>query len=170
MVNLTDLNIFQTFVALVNGVAWPTVVVFILVSLREPLAKMIGDIRLIKSPHFELEMGEKSARVYGVSNPPPDVVKKLANEQIIKSTVVSGWKIKLYANGQIVIRSSSVTVKRGTTSHHLSFPFAMVNEATTVQIIGAIQARVTMLTINQLKFEYDYQTEDVSLEIVICGL
>lgn len=170
MVNLTDLNIFQTFVALVNGIAWPTVAVLVLVSLREPIVKLMGEIKTIKSPHFELEMGEKSARVFGVENPPRAVVKKLADEQIVMSTVVSGWKIRLYANGQIVIRSSNVAVKRGSTSHHLTFPYAMVNEATTVQIIGSIQARVTMLTINQLKFEYEYLSEDINLEIVICGL
>lgn len=170
MVHLTDLNIFQTFVALVNGVAWPIVAVLVLVSLREPLVKLIGEVKTIKSPHFELEMGEKSARVFGVDSPPRNVVKKLADEQIVMSTIVSGWKIKLYANGQIVLRSSNVTAKRGTTSQHLAFPYSMVNEATSVQIIGPIQTRVTMLTVNQFKFEYDYQNEDVSLEVVICGL
>ncbi len=115
-----------------------------------------------------MTMGETSKEVIG-KDPAPQIEKEVQKKQILASGGSASGSYKLYANGVIVTRRM-VTLSPGHSSHDLVLPIAMVNEATSVQFIGDIQAKVVKLNQTTIAFEFTPSNVERIVEVVVTGL
>jgi hypothetical protein len=164
------LNGLELISKLVDSVAWPLVVIFVMYMLREHLWKIVDRLRTLKASKdgLEVDMGEASKEVIG-KELPPEKEKEVQQHQILASGENASGAYKLYSNGMIVARRK-VTLLAGHTAHHLTFPVAMVNEATSVQFVGDAYAKVTSMNKYGVEFVFDQQLADRTIEIIITGL
>lgn len=165
------MNGYEFIATLVKSLVWPLVALAVLHSFRIQLATLVGRISSFKASNDGIEfqtMGEISKEVIG-KEPSPETEQQVEKKQILESGVNASGSYKLYANGVIVARRK-VTLSPGHSSHNLVLPVAMVNEATSVQFIGDIQAKVVKLSKGDVAFEFDPSKVERTVEIVVTGL
>ena len=113
-------------------------------------------------------MGETSKEVIG-TDPPPEIEQEVEKKQILARGGNANGSYKLYANGVIVTRRM-VTLSPGHSAHNLVLPIAMVNEATSVQFVGDIHAKVVKLNETSIAFEFAPSNVERMVEVIVTGL
>ncbi|WP_223434837.1 MULTISPECIES: hypothetical protein [unclassified Pseudomonas] len=161
---------YELVAALASNLSWPVVALIVLISLRSQIAVAATRVATFKATKdgIEMTMGETSKEVIG-KDPAPQIEKEVQKKQILASGGSASGSYKLYANGVIVTRRM-VTLSPGHSSHDLVLPIAMVNEATSVQFIGDIQAKVVKLNQTTIAFEFTPSNVERIVEVVVTGL
>ncbi len=163
---------FEFAATLVKSLAWPLVAVAVLASFRIQIAGLVGKIASFKASKDGIEisttMGEASMEVIGTV-PAPEIQKEVEKKQVLKHGGNASGSYKLYANGVIVTRCM-VSLSPGESSRQLVLPVAMVNEATSAQFIGDIQAKVVKLSQTGIDFEFAPSDVPRMIEVVVTGL
>ncbi|NMY73815.1 hypothetical protein [Pseudomonas sp. WS 5071] len=165
------MNGYELVAALINNLVWPVVVIVVLFFFRDQFREFIGRISIFKASRDGLEvhaMGEISKQVIGKSLP-PNIVKEVERKQILEQGNNSNGSYTLYANGMIVARRM-VTLMAGESKRTIALPIAMVNDATSVQFIGDIQAKVVSLNRTVIVFEFALSDVEREIEVVVAGL
>lgn len=165
------MNGYELVASLINSLVWPVVVIGVLVFFRKQFRKFIRRISTFKASRDGIEvqtMGKTSKQVIGKSLP-PNIVKEVERKQILEQAKSSNGSYTLYANGMIVARSM-VTLPPGESKRSITLPIAMVNEATSVQFIGDIQAKVVSLNRIFVTFEFARSDVEREIEVVVTGL
>ena len=167
---MIGLSEFELIAELAKSLSWPVVALLVLVSLRSQLATAVARVLSVKATKdgIEMTMGETSKEVIGKETT-PQIEQEMHKRQILASGGNASGSYKLFANGVIVTRRM-VTLSPGHSSHSLVLPIAMVNEATSVQFIGDIQAKVMKLNQTTIAFEFVPSTVERTVEVVVTGL
>ncbi len=165
------MNGYEFIATLVKSLVWPLVALAVLHSFRIQIGTLVGKISSFKASKDGIElqtMGEISKEVIG-KDPSPEIEQQVEKKQILEKGGNASGSYKLYANGVIVTRRM-VILSPGHSSHNLVLPVAMVNEATAVQFIGDIQAKVVKLSQTAVAFEFVPSNVERTVEIVVTGL
>ena len=70
----------------------------------------------------------------------------------------------------MIVARRMVTLMAGESKRTIALPIAMVNDATSVQFIGDIQAKVVSLNRTVIVFEFALSDVEREIEVVVAGL
>ncbi|MEJ8867267.1 hypothetical protein [Pseudomonas jessenii] len=164
------MNGYEFAATLVKSLAWPIVTLIVLYMCRGQISTIVDRIKLLKASKdgLEMTMAEASKELISKEHTPA-VEKRIKEEQTLERGTINGGVYALYANGVIVSRQK-IKIPAGESSRHLVLPVAMVNEPTSIQFIGDIQANVQSLTNGSVSFKFDPSSSDRTVEVIVSGL
>jgi hypothetical protein len=149
--------------ALTDHLAWPLLVLILVLMFRPHLKGLLRRITSIKHGETELTFAEQSKKKLA-----GDLTgaEKGAIER--QQVVTTNEHYTLYANGTFVQRMT-VTSRPGETVM-LVFPITFPNEATSVQVVGNTGARVIEITPSNCKIVYPPNETGQAFKLSISGV
>ncbi|GLQ98288.1 hypothetical protein [Dyella mobilis] len=158
-----DKAIMDFISALTGHLAWPLLVLFLVLMFRDNLKRLLRHITSFKHGETELTFAEQSEQKLtgGLTGAKKNDIK-------FQQVVTTNEYYTLYANGTLVQRMS-VTSRPGETVM-LVFPITFPNEATAVQVVGSTGARVIEITPSNCKIAYPHNETQQTFKLLISGV
>jgi hypothetical protein len=149
--------------ALTDHLAWPLLVLILVLMFRNNLKGLLHRITSIKHGETELTFAEQSKQKLA-----GNLTGAEKDEIECQQVVTTNEHYTLYANGTFVQRMS-VTSRPGETDM-LVFPITFPNEATAVQVVGNTSARVIEITPSNCKIAYPPNEIQQTFKLLISGV
>lgn len=163
------LEILRVWADVVIGIAWPFITLVAIRVFAQPVKEAIARVKSADfsggGARFFFESFQRVAE---------NKATKEEKEQVrVQSVVSSGdnanGSFTLYSNHTLVVRLKA-SLKAHSSSHSFTFPITMVNEVTSVQIVGDVAAVVASLNPRGMMIKFDPASVDRNIQLVVAGL
>ncbi|WP_065870012.1 hypothetical protein [Pseudomonas sp. 25 E 4] len=152
----------------ISHLVWPIIALTFITVFRKPVADLIPRLKSAKLLGLEAVLADLPPKLVehldvkklGAESPAARVISSYSNER---------FGFKLYSNG-LMVQRLTLALQPGQTSAELLFPVAMINEPTSIQVLGVVNVNVESWRQGSCKITFPLSSDIRSVELVITGV
>jgi non-canonical (house-cleaning) NTP pyrophosphatase len=163
------LEILKVWADVVVGIAWPFITLVAIRVFAQPIKDAISRIKSADFSGGGARLFFESFQRVAEKKATNEEKERVRFQSAVSSGVNANGSYTLYSNLTVVVRLEAL-LKPNSSSHHFNFPIEMVNEVTSVQIVGDVAAEVVSLDRCGMKIKFAPASVDRSIKVVVAGL
>lgn len=163
------LEILKVWADVVVGIAWPFITLVAIRVFAQPVKEAIARIKSADFSGGGARFFFESFQRVVENKATKEEKEQVRVQSVVRSDENANGSYTLYSN-RIIVARLKAELKPMTFSHSFTFPIAIPNEVTSIQIVGDVVGVVESLSLTSARIKYEATNTTRNIQIVVTAL